>query len=216
MVQAPGDTPLIDVEVHWAQAAFLAAGSILDTDAQGIVDRIQTYRTDHPSVLELLTLDAIQRRQHERVVNYSDRALRQEIVGAQRDFFERALVTARSQLSSARPHVNVFVDVRTVPKELSWLLVYARSESAGPPLAVVRRPLDGRDSFNVTLDDAVSMDPSRPISSVNNVYVVARVSVTGGANAHPGDMERLSEILIPNGATVRLSFADDPDVAESK
>jgi len=216
MVQAPGDTPLIDVEVHWAQAAFLAAGGILDTDAQGIVDRIQTYRADHPSVLELLTLDAIQRRQHERVVNYSDRALRQEIVGAQRDFFERALVTARSQLSSARPHVNVFVDVRTVPKELSWLLVYARSESAGPPLAVVRRPLDGRDSFNVTLDDAVSMDPSRPISSVNNVYVVARVSVTGGANTHPGDMERLSEILIPNGATVRLSFSEDPDVAESK
>ena len=216
MVQAPGDAPLIDVEVHWAQAAFLAAGGILDTDALRIVERIQTYRTDHPSVLELLTLDAVQRRLHERVVNYSDRALRQEIVGVQRDFFERALITARSQLSSARPYLNVVVDVRTIPKELSWLLVYARSESAGPPLAVVKRPLDGRDSFNVTLDDAVSMDPSRPISSVNQVYVVARASVTGGASRHPGDMERLSDILIPDGATIRLSFADDADVVESK
>ena len=150
------------------------------------------------------------------MVNYSDRALRQEIVGVQRDFFERALITARSQLSSARPYLNVVVDVRTIPKELSWLLVYARSESAGPPLAVVKRPLDGRDSFNVTLDDAVSMDPSRPISSVNQVYVVARASVTGGAGRHPGDMERLSDILIPDGATVQLSFADDADVVESK
>ena len=99
--------------------------------------------------------------------------------------------------------------------EFSWLLVYARAEKAGPPLAVVKRPLDGRDSFNVTLDDAVSMDPTRPISSVDQVYVVARLSVTGTANAHPGDMERRSEILTPDGATVRFSFADDLGVIES-
>ena len=215
MVQAPGDGPLLDVDVHWAQAAFLAAGGILDADARMVVDRIQTYRSDHPSVLELLTLDAVQRRQHERVVSYSDRALRQEISESQRDFFERGLVTARAQLSSARPHLDVFVDVRTIPKEFSWLLVYARSETVGPPLAVVKRPLDGRDSFNVTLDDAVSMDPTRPISSVDQVYVVARLSVTGTANAHPGDMERRSEILTPDGATVRFSFADDLGVIES-
>jgi len=215
MVQAPRDGPLLDVDVHWAQAAFLAAGGILDADARTVVDRIQTYRFDHPSVLELLALDAVQRRQHELVVSYSDRALRQEISEPQRDFFERVLVTARVQLSSTRPHVEVFVDVRAIPKELSWLLVYARSEKAGPPLAVVKRPLDGRDSFNVTLDDAVNMDPARPISSVDHVYVVARLSVTGTANEHPGDMERRSEILIPNGALVRFSFADDLGVAES-
>ena len=41
-VQVPGDTPLIDVDVSWAQAAFLAAGGLLDTDARSGVDRIQT------------------------------------------------------------------------------------------------------------------------------------------------------------------------------
>ena len=80
---------------------------------------------------------------------------------------------------------------------------------------MVKRPLDGRDSFNVTLDDTVSMDPARPLSSVDDVYVVARLSITGTANEHPGDLERRSEILIPNGALVRFSFADDLGVAES-
>ena len=215
MVQVSGDTPLLDVDVHWAQAAFLAAGGILDTDARKIVERIQTYRADHPSVLELLTLDAVQRRKHERVVSYSDRALRQEISFSQHDFFSRVLVTARAQLNPARPHLEVSVDVRGIPKELSWLLVYARSEKAGPPLAVVKRPLDGRDSFNITLDDAVSMDPSRPISSADHMYVVARVSVAGTATVHPGDMERRSKILVADGSTVRLSFSDDLDSDEA-
>ena len=208
-VQVPGETPLIDVDVSWAQAAFLAAGGLLDTDARSVVDRIQAYRPDHPSVLELLVLDAVQRRRHDSVVTYSDRALRQKIAKAQRDFFEGVLVAARAEMSPSRPHVNVSIDVRSIPKELTWLLVYARSEKTGPPLAVVKRPLDGRGAYTVTLDDAVSMNPSRPISSAEHVYVVARVSVTGSANKHPGDMERHSELLAVNGTTVRLSFVND-------
>ena len=208
-VQVPGETPLIDVDVSWAQAAFLAAGGLLDTDARSVVDRIQAYRPDHPSVLELLVLDAVQRRQHDSVVTYSDRALRQKIAKAQRDFFEGVLIAARAEMNPSRSHVNVSIDVRSIPKELTWLLVYARLEKTGPPLAVVKRPLDGRGAYTVTLDDAVSMNPSRPISSAEHVYVVARVSVTGSANKHPGDMERHSELLAVNGTTVRLSFVND-------
>ena len=209
MVQGAGETPVIDVAVSWAQAALLAAGGLLDTDARRVVDRIQGYRPDHPSVLELLVLDAVQRHQHELVVTYSDRALRQKIAESQRGFFEGVLDAARAEMSPSRSHLNVSIDVRSIPKELSWLLVYARSEKTGPPLAVVKRPLDGRDSYTFTLDDAVSMNPLRSISSAEHVYVVARVSVTGTANKHPGDMERHSERLAVNGTTVHLSFVND-------
>ncbi len=80
----------------------------------------------------------------------------------------------------------------------SAVFVFARSvENQGPPLAVVRKTVADLP-FEITLDDSHAMIPGRTISSVKNVIVGARISISGGAKRQAGDYERLSAPIPAN------------------
>jgi len=79
------------------------------------------------------------------------------------------------------------------------VFIFARAVS-GPrmPLAAVRKPL-GRFPVEFSLDDSMSMSPSLKISDFNEVIVGARISVSGDATAHEGDLEGFSSVVRVNG-----------------
>ena len=165
------------IDLTWAQASFLAAGGVVDDATQEIVDRVLARRPEHPNMLELLAMDAIRRSSFANAAGYLDRALRQTLSSGRRSLLEETLALTRTRLDAGRPLIEVTVDVAgPMPP---WLTVFARPVAGGMPLAVVRRP--ARATQTVTLDDAVSMSASSPLSAGGQVEVVARLSRTGSA-----------------------------------
>ena len=179
------------IDLTWAQAGFLAAGGVIDEATRRIVDRVLERRPEHPNMLELLAMDAIRRGTFENAAGFLDRALRQTLSASRRTLLDETLTLVRGRLDPTRPLIQVTVDVTGTPP--AWLTVFARPEGARMPLAVVRRP--ARTTQTLILDDAVSMSAAAPLSAVDAVEVVARLSATGAA----GDSlaEAVSKPLTP-------------------
>ena len=84
------------------------------------------------------------------------------------------------------------------------LFVFAR-EANGPPMPVAIVRATKKDlPFTFRLDDSNSMMPSRKLSDVGTVVVVARLSKSGKAMPESGDLEGMSEPVKPgtNGITI--------------
>ncbi|MDH3760377.1 MAG: tetratricopeptide repeat protein [Gammaproteobacteria bacterium] len=91
----------------------------------------------------------------------------------------------------------------------SPVFVFVRAaENSGPPLAVVRKQVDELP-FEIVLNDSHAMIAGRSISSVDNVIVGVRISVSGNAERQPGDYEQLSApIPVDYGNTLELVIND--------
>ena len=84
------------------------------------------------------------------------------------------------------------------------LFVFAR-ETNGPPMPVAIMRATKKDlPFTFRLDDSNSMMPSRTLSSVAMVVIVARLSKSGQAMPQSGDLEGISQPVKPgvDGVTV--------------
>jgi len=95
-------------------------------------------------------------------------------------------VNAREQLAALPPAAVLFLIARPV------------GETSGPPLAVKRinQPIF---PLEISLTDADSMLPQRPVSGVSELQLQARLSLTGEAMAASGDWQ---------SAAIRLSIED--------
>ena len=84
------------------------------------------------------------------------------------------------------------------------LFVFAR-ETSGPPMPVAIMRATKKDlPFTFRLDDSNSMMPSRTLSSVAMVIIVARLSKSGQAMPQSGDLEGMSQPVKPgtDGVTI--------------
>ncbi|RPH81010.1 MAG: hypothetical protein EHM80_03720 [Nitrospiraceae bacterium] len=77
------------------------------------------------------------------------------------------------------------------------LFVFAR-ETSGPPMPVAIVRATKKDlPFTFRLDDSTSMMPSRKLSDVGTVVIVARLSKSGKAMPESGDLEGMSQPVKP-------------------
>ena len=84
------------------------------------------------------------------------------------------------------------------------LFVFAR-ETNGPPMPVAIMRATKKDlPFTFRLDDSNSMMPSRTLSNVAMVVIVARLSKSGQAMPQSGDLEGMSQPVKPgtDGVTI--------------
>ncbi len=89
------------------------------------------------------------------------------------------------------------------------LFVFARAVN-GPPMPVSIVRATKKDlPFTFRLDDSTSPMPSRKLSDMDQVVIVARLSKSGRAAPEPGDLEGLSEPVKPgtSGLTVVIDQA---------
>jgi cytochrome c-type biogenesis protein CcmH len=87
------------------------------------------------------------------------------------------------------------------------LFVYARAEN-GPPMPLAVAKLDPAQlPTTVTLNDAMAMTPAFKLSSVERVFVGARISHSGQPVAQPGDLEGDAGVVAVNSKTpVKISI----------
>ena len=86
------------------------------------------------------------------------------------------------------------------------LFVFAR-EMNGPPMPVAIVRATKKDlPFTFRLDDSTSMMPSRKLSDVGTVVIVARLSKSGQAMPQSGDLEGASQPVMPgaDGITILI------------
>ena len=84
------------------------------------------------------------------------------------------------------------------------LFVFAR-ETSGPPMPVAIVRATKKDlPFTFRLDDSNGMMPSRKLSDVGMVVIVARLSKSGKAMPESGDLEGMSQPVKPgtDGITI--------------
>ena len=99
--------------------------------------------------------------------------------------------SARPQATaSAKGSVNVSIQLAPtlaakVPPQATLFLI-ARQGAAGPPLAVVRRPV-GSWPVAITMTDADAMLPGTSLASGGPVHLIARISRSGQPTAASGD-----------------------------
>lgn len=103
---------------------------------------------------------------------------------------------------SGQVHLAPALAARLAPGDT--LFVFARAEQ-GPrmPLAIIKRPADGRP-FDFTLDDSMAMAPNMRLSSFPKVTIGARISRSGQATPQPGDLLGQSEVVSPGAQGVRV------------
>ena len=183
-----------NVDLHWLQARYLAAGGRLDEGAVALAERILAQTPNQPMVLELLGLEAFRRGDYREAVALFNRALSGPLESLPRQVLLAGLKAARARLGDLLPAIDVAVTAKAPPPVGATLFVIARPPGGGMPYAVLRRPASQLpDSFR--LDDAVSMNPAMPLSLAEAVEVVVRISRVGTATAHPGDWQWRSEPL---------------------
>ena len=87
------------------------------------------------------------------------------------------------------------------------LFVYARAEN-GPPMPLAVAKLDPAQlPTTVTLTDAMAMTPAFKLSSVERVFVGARISHSGQPVAQPGDLEGDAGVVAADRKTpVKISI----------
>jgi cytochrome c-type biogenesis protein CcmH len=85
------------------------------------------------------------------------------------------------------------------------LFVYARAEN-GPPMPLSVARLDAKQlPTTVTLTDAMGMVPSMKLSSVQHVFIGARISHSGEAVAQAGDLEgNAGVVAVYSKATIKV------------
>lgn len=227
-----GPTPAVDAA--WAQAAYMAAGGRMTPAVRRIVDRVMAVQPGHLTMLELLAADAMRRTAFAEAAGYLSRAAAQAEAGPQRRLFLEALAAVRQQAGESTPATQggapagtdtptapapeasapgegpaIAIDVSLAPAfevhPTTPVFVIARAAGAtgGPPLAV-RRLAAGDLPAAVTLSSANTMLPGQRLTATEALEVIARVSLSGGAIAQPGDLQSEPAMALPGGPPVGL------------
>jgi hypothetical protein len=108
-------------------------------------------------------------------------------VSAKTDAAKKTTTTA-SESSRIWGTVQIDDKLAALASPGTTLFIYATdTESAGPPLAVLRLRVD-RWPMSFVLDDADAMIPGRNLSTAKSIQLEARISPSGEALPRPGDL----------------------------
>jgi len=196
----------------YAEALAINAGRDLSGRPMKLVREALDINPQDPKALELAAINAFQGQEYTKASYYfrqllkvlpEDSSYAQDVEDAMREAKRRAEEAAYGAPLDNRPPTD---DVHNVAKgtisgtvELDPALaakvtgteavfLYARPVLGGGPLAGLRTTVDKLPA-DFTLDDTLAPLPDNPLSSHENVSLSARISLSGGADPTPGDLE---------------------------
>ncbi|MGS2724022.1 c-type cytochrome biogenesis protein CcmI [Porticoccus sp. GXU_MW_L64] len=107
-------------------------------------------------------------------------------------------LTPEQQSQLARGQIKLVVSLAAdldLPRQGSlFIIARAAGINVGPPLAVKRLPVSPMP-VEVTLDDSNLMLPGTSLADLGEVSVMARISLSGGVKAQPGDLQSQLQVV---------------------
>jgi len=202
-----------------AQAMYLDAGSSLTSDLQSVIERAMTMNPNEQAIMSILGFESFMQQDFRQSVFYWRRQLSQlngnsEQALALRDRIStiEALLPPETAevVDDGGASVTLVIDVDDSVRDLvdasMRLFVYARSPDFPMPLAAVNL-VQPEFPFEITLTDANAMTPAAKLSSASQVYVGARLSRSGVANAQAGDIEAESDTFDLDSLEDKISIS---------
>ncbi len=111
------------------------------------------------------------------------------------------------KVSKIEVQVNLAPDLQDKVKANDTLFIYARATTGSPmPLAILRKSASELP-ITVTLDDSMAMMPSKNLSSVQKVTVIARISSSGSAMLQSGDLiGKVTPVVLSQQDKVKITI----------
>lgn len=196
--------PNVEVDLLWAHAQYAADGRTMTPETRAIIDRVLAERPDHPSMLELLALDAIRRRDFAEAAPILARAVRQSAPSQRRTLLAETLAVVRQRLPQGTAPstsekaveserggivVRVALDAAFEVDADVPVFVIARDPFQPRPPVAVRRLTVGVLPARIELTDADAMMAGRGVTDFEGLQILARVSLGGTPSAQSGDLE---------------------------
>jgi cytochrome c-type biogenesis protein CcmH len=195
----------------YAQIRIFSNEGQLDATSRQLLEGVLVREPGHEGALVLLGFGAYRSGDHATAVTMLERLEQARAArGATRavgltEQLGATLADARSRLAAAKSgqvpaavgaaiRVKVRIDRSLAGKYApdDTLYIFARALNGPPmPLAVVKRRASDLP-VTIELDDSQSMMPERPLSSVREVAVSARISRHGSPEPQPGDLEAIA------------------------
>lgn len=113
---------------------------------------------------------------------------------------------APTAMASVSGSVSVDERVKSKVSNNMTLFVFAKADSPGPSAAVLRVPVSSWP-MNFSLDDSLSMMPSRKLSQFKTVNVQARLSRSGQAMPQPGDIQSEAVVANVGSGAIKLTLS---------
>ena len=206
----------------YAQSRIFGNQGQLEAVSRGLLEAVLADNPEHESALLMYGLAAHRSGDFATAVKQLERL--QQLRGARGAGdggsallaqLDGTLADARQRLAGAgttAPAASLRVKVR-VDRALAGkyspddtLYVFARPLAGPPmPLAVVKRRA-GELPLTIELDDRQSMMPQRPLSSVQEITVTARISRHGSPEPQPGDLEAVAVPVRQSGKAQALEL----------
>lgn len=211
-------------ELAYAQTRIFGNEGQLDPVSRKLLNDVLQKEPNHEGAMLLLGLGAYRSGDYDTAIATLER-LRTERAGrhvsggpAAMQDIDSVLASARAKQAQVRRgvvataagviHVKVSIDRGLSGKfePGDALYVFARALNGPPmPLAVVRRTA-AELPLKLDLDDSQSMMPARPLSSVAEIVVSARISRHGSPDPQPGDVEAVAVPVRQNGADQNIEL----------
>ena len=173
-------------------------------------------------MLELLTMDAMQRGAPAEASTYLARLLEVTPAGPRRDLFGQALALAHERMLEGGPGaappepaaattggveltVSLAPDLE-VPADAPVFVIARAASGGGPPYAVRRLTVAGLPA-RLELHDDHAMVPGRHLSGLETFELVARVGVSGSPTRTAGDFESAAVTMRHGEGPVALQIA---------
>lgn len=214
----------------YADALGMLHGRKLDGKPEQLIQQALKIEPNHPKALMLAGTIAFDRKEFGQAAQYWERAsanlspdvdaeVRQELLSGIAEAKGLAagkppmVKAAGGVASSTKPVGQVAAISGTVRLDPSLagkgaptdtLFVFAR-EMNGPPMPVSIVRATKRDlPFTFRLDDSTSPMPSRKLSDVGQVVIVARLSKSGEAIPKSGDLQGMSQPVKPGASGITI------------
>ncbi|MGF1737327.1 c-type cytochrome biogenesis protein CcmI [Photobacterium satsumensis] len=166
-------------------------------------------RVDHTNIraLSLLAFDSFESGDFKQAINYW--SMMQQIIGTddpRAEMLDRSIARAQSQLDRSQNtatsvSVTVDLDPSVELPEQGLVFVSVHSADGAPmPVAARRVPLSAFP-FTLTLDDNDSMIPERPMTSLQDMIIKARIDTDGNVMTRNGDWYGQSDVISLGGST---------------
>jgi cytochrome c-type biogenesis protein CcmH len=218
---APNDAQVL---ADFADALGMAQGRKLTGEPEALIARAVKADPDNVKALALAGTVAFERGDYPAAIGHWERLLPKIPEGSPlRDSMQQGLEAARARLAGggaapaapvAKASASAVVEGRVTltapageaPRPDDPVFVIARAAD-GPrvPVAVIKRQVKDLP-FDFRLDDTTAMDPSRTLSSVGKVVVVARVARSQSPIPQAGDLESETRPADVGGRPIQLTI----------